>query len=224
MNSKLLIRSLILIILLVALGFLLKFSEFGGIIDKNWIDNYVGNNGLEGWLIFLLVAALLVTIGFPRQIISFLAGYAFGLNLGIIMALTACAIGCTLAFFFARYAGRDWVNSKFQSRLKKADQFFTANTFVTTLLIRFMPAGSNIVTNLLAGVSGARAISFIGGSTIGYIPQTVIFALLGSGFHIDLKFRITLSIVLFIVSVYLGLILYRKFKRVGFDKLTVSGP
>ena len=82
---------------------------------------------------------------------------------------------------------------------------------------------SNIVTNLIAGVSGARATSFIGGSILGYIPQTVIFSLLGSGFQIDLEFRITLSIILFLASILLGLFLYRKYKRVALDKLTVSG-
>jgi uncharacterized membrane protein YdjX (TVP38/TMEM64 family) len=62
-----------------------------------------------------------------------------------------------------------------------------------------------------------RAISFIGGSTIGYIPQTVIFALLGSGFNVDLEFRIILSIVLFLASILLGFFLYRKYKRLTLD-------
>ena len=219
MTLKIFIRSVILVLILVALGFLLKTSEFGEIIDKNWIDNYVGGYGLEGQFIFVLVASLLVTIGFPRQVISFLAGYAFGLNLGTIIALFACGIGCTTSFFLARFFGRKWVNSKFPNRLAKADQFFSANTFATTLLIRFMPVGSNIVTNLVAGVSGARAFVFIAGSTLGYIPQTLIFALLGSGFHIDIEFRMTLSVLLFIASIVFGLFLYRKYKRISLDKV-----
>jgi uncharacterized membrane protein YdjX (TVP38/TMEM64 family) len=201
--------------MLVAGGFLLKTSEFGEIIDKNWIDNYVSSNGLEGQLIFILVASLLVTIGFPRQIISFLSGYAFGLNLGTIIAVVACGIGCAIAFFFARFIGREWVTSKFPNRLAKADKFFSANTFATTLLIRFMPAGSNIVTNLVAGVSRARAFVFIAGSMLGYIPQTIIFALLGSGFQIDIEFRITLGVMLFLASILLGLFLYRRYKRLS---------
>jgi uncharacterized membrane protein YdjX (TVP38/TMEM64 family) len=226
MNLKLFLRSSILIILLVGLGFFFKTYEVNGIIDKNWIDIYVGNNGLAGCLIFFVVAILLVTVGFPRQIISFLAGYAFGLNYGTTLALGACAIGCSATFFFARFLGREWIHSKFSRRLNsrnnvffpsKADQFFSANTFITTLLIRFMPVGSNFVTNLVAGVSGVRAISFIGGSTIGYIPQTVIFALLGSGFNVDLEFRIILSIVLFLASILLGFFLYRKYKRLTLD-------
>ena len=58
MNLSLLVRSSVLIILLVALGFLLKAYEFNEIIDKNWIDIYVGNNGLTGWFIFFVVAVL----------------------------------------------------------------------------------------------------------------------------------------------------------------------
>jgi uncharacterized membrane protein YdjX (TVP38/TMEM64 family) len=217
MNLKFFIHSLIFIVLLVVLGFLLKAYEFDKIIDENWIDVYVSNSGLEGRFIFVVVATLLVTVGFPRQIISFLAGYAFGLNYGAVLALVACVIGCSAVFFFARFVGRDWINSKFPRRLSGADHFFSANTFITTLLIRFLPVGSNFVTNLVAGVSGARAISFIGGSTIGYIPQTVIFALLGSGFNIDLEFRIILSIGLFLASILLGLFLHRNNKRVTLD-------
>ena len=203
--------------MLVALGFLLKTYEFNKIIDENWIDVYVVNTGLEGRFIFLGVATLLASIGFPRQIISFLAGYAFGLNYGVALALISCTIGCSATFFFARFVGRDWINSKFPRRLAKADQFFSANTFITTLLIRFMPAGSNFATNLVAGVSGARATIFIGSSMVGYIPQTAIFALLGSGFNINLEFRIILSIVLFLASILLGLFLHRKYKSVSFD-------
>lgn len=213
MTFKVIIRGLVMIGLLVALGFLLKSSGFGEIIDKSWIDVHVRNNGLTGQLLFVGAATVLAAVGFPRQIISFLAGYAFGLNLGIFLALAACAFGCALAFFFARFIGRDWVKSKFPRRFEKANRFFSANTFSTTLLIRFMPAGSNFVTNLLAGVSSAKALSFISGSALGYIPQTVIFALLGSGFNLDPEFRITLSVALFLGSVVIGIFLYRKYKR-----------
>ena len=113
MTFKIFIRSLTLIILLIALGFLLKNAEFGGFIDKDWIDNYARNNGLKGQLSFLLAATFLLAIGFPRQVISFLAGYGFGLNLGAVLALLACGTACVITFFFARFCGREWIKSKF---------------------------------------------------------------------------------------------------------------
>ena len=212
MTPVFLIRGLLMIVLLAGLGFLLKSSGFGEVIDKNWIDAHIRSKGFEGYLIYVLVAAVLATIGFPRQIISFLAGYAFGLNFGFITALLACALGCILTFFFARRIGRDWIQNKFARRLAKADQFFISNTFTTTLLIRLMPVGSNFVTNLVAGVSGASAVSFVVGSSLGYIPQTLIFVLLGSGFNLDQELRISLSIILFGISILLGAYLYKKYK------------
>lgn len=82
-----------------------------------------------------------------------------------------------------------------------------------TLLIRFLPVGSNLLTNLVAGVSAVRWLPFMAGSALGYIPQTLIFVLLGSGIHIDPVFRISLSVALFVVSGGLGVYLYRRYRH-----------
>jgi uncharacterized membrane protein YdjX (TVP38/TMEM64 family) len=66
------------------------------------------------------------------------------------------------------------------------------------------------VTNLAAGVSSVAALPFIAGSAAGYVPQTVIFALVGTGVQVDPVLRIGLSVVLFVASAGLGLYLYRR--------------
>ena len=80
MTPKVIIRSLVMIGLLVALGFLLKSSGLGEIIDKDWIDVHIRNNGLEGQLLYLGAASILVAAGVPRQIVFFLGVYAVGLH------------------------------------------------------------------------------------------------------------------------------------------------
>ena len=82
-----------------------------------------------------------------------------------------------------------------------------------TVLIRFLPVGSNLITNLLAGVSSVRPLPFVAGSLIGYLPQTVIFVLLGSGIHVQPMVRSALSVLLFVVSATLGITLYRRLRR-----------
>ncbi|MFT5539807.1 MAG: putative membrane protein YdjX (TVP38/TMEM64 family), partial [Alphaproteobacteria bacterium] len=84
--------------------------------------------------------------------------------------------------------------------------------FSTALLIRLLPVGSNLLTNLAAGVSGVRAVPFVAGSTLGYVPQTLIFALVGSGLHIEPALRIGASVVLFVVSGMLGVYLFRRYR------------
>lgn len=206
------VRGLFFIVVLVGAGLAFKSYGAGGILSEDWINANIRQNGVAGMAIFFAVAGLFIAGGFPRQIASFLGGVAFGLNLGTVIVLAASAFGCALAFYFARFLGRDWISARFPRRLKRADRFLTDNTFSMTLLIRLMPLGSNVVTNLVAGVSGARAFAFISGSTLGYIPQTFIFVLLGSGLTVDSVFRIILGIVLFAAWSGLAFYLYRRFR------------
>ena len=207
------LRGIGLIAVLAAIGLTLQSGGLGGIFNQEWVDANVRGAGMTGELFFLVGAGLFVAVGLPRQIVSFLGGYAFGLGLGTVLALAATGIGCILSFTFARFMGREFVAQRFPGRLKKADDFLKDNTFAMALLIRLLPLGSNFVTNLVAGVSSASAVGFVAGSVLGYIPQTVIFALLGSGITLDPALRITLSVLLFVVSAALGVYLYRRYRH-----------
>ena len=213
MTPKVLLRGLILIASLVALGYVLKISGLGSSIDKEWIDADIRGRGLSGELLFLGICGLFAAIGMPRQMISFLGGYAFGFTEGVALALLATVIGCVVSFSYARLLGRDFVATRFPGRVRRIDNFLAENPFSMTLLIRLLPLGSNLVTCLAAGVSGVSALAFITGSAVGYLPQTIVFTLIGSGIEVDPEMRIGLSVVLFVVSGMLGVYLYRKYRH-----------
>ena len=203
-------RGLVWIVSLVAVGYVIKTTGLGSSIDKAWIDGDILGQGFSGELLFLGVSLLFTAIGLPRQVICFLGGYAFGLIEGTILALLATVLGCVIAFFYARMLGRDFVVSRFPGRVKNIDDFLRDNPLSMTLLIRLLPLGSNLVTNLAAGVSSVRPVPFFQGSAIGYFPQTLVFALVGSGISVDPELRIAISVILFIISGILGVSLYRK--------------
>lgn len=213
MSAKILIRGLVLFVSVVVLGVLIKTTEIGAVFDQAWIDTYVRGQGVQGLALFLALGWALTSVGLPRQLVAFLAGYAFGFALGTGLALAATTLGCITAFMFARLLGRDMVARRFSDRIRRIDGFLSQNPLTMTLLIRFLPLGSNIATNLAAGVSGVRAAPFFTGSAIGYVPQMVVFALLGSGISLDPGFRITFSAVLFVVSGLLGIHLYRRYRH-----------
>jgi uncharacterized membrane protein YdjX (TVP38/TMEM64 family) len=54
---------------------------------------------------------------------------------------------------------------------------------------------------------------FFTGSALGYIPQTLIFALIGSGINLDPTLRISVGVALFILSGVLGVYLYRRYRH-----------
>ena len=212
MSVKILVRSLALFVSLVLIGVVFKTTPLGTFFTEAWIDDIVRDQGIEGDLIFFAVGALLTAIGLPRQLVAFLGGYGFGFVWGTALATAAAATGCIIAFFYARLMGRDLVKHRFQDRIKHVDDFLHDNPFTMTLLIRFLPLGSNLLTNLAAGVSSVRPLPFIAGSALGYVPQMLIFALAGSGVTLDPVFRISVSAVLFVLSGVIGIHLYRKYR------------
>jgi uncharacterized membrane protein YdjX (TVP38/TMEM64 family) len=207
------VRGLVLIASFVAIGYLVKVSGLSGLFDQAWIDSEIRGRGLSGEVLYLAIGAVLTAIGFPRQAVCFLGGYAFGLGLGTVLSLAASLGGCVLAFFYARLMGRGFVQQRFPDRIRRVDDFLHANPLSMTLLVRLLPVGSNVVTNLAAGVSGVSALPFLIGSLLGYLPQTVIFALLGSGIHVDPAIRIAASVALFVVSGMLGVYLFRRYRK-----------
>ena len=210
---RLLVKGLVLIATLALLGWGLKASGLGDILDTHWVDDQVKGHGLSGSLLYLAVGAVVVAVGFPRQAVCFLAGYAFGLTEGTLLASVASLLGCIGCFFYARLVGRELVMHKFAARVGKIDDFLRDNPLTMAVLIRFLPVGSNLLTNLLAGVSSVRAVPFFLGSVLGYLPQTVVFVLLGSGIQVEPGLRISLSVALFVASALLGVFLYRRLRH-----------
>lgn len=213
MSLKVLFRGLVLIVSLVAFGFVLKTTQLGGALDKAWIDSDIRGQGMYGEFIFIAVGMAFTGFGLPRQIIGFLGGYAFGFVYGSVLAVLATVGGCVVAFLYARLLGRDLVARKFPAKIKSIDDFLHDNPLSMTLLIRLLPVGSNLAVNLAAGVSSVRPAPFFLGSAVGYIPQTMVFTLAGSGIALDPELRISLSVALFILSGIIGVALYRKHRH-----------
>lgn len=213
MTPKVVAKGVVLILTLAAIGLVLERTGLGGALDTRWIDAEVRGQGVAGELLFVVMGALFTGFGFPRQVVAFLGGYAFGFLGGAALALTATATGCLATFGYARLLGRDLVAHRFPGRVRRADAFLRDNPFTMTLLVRLLPVGSNLVTNLTAGVSSVPTVPFVAGSAVGYVPQTLIFALAGSGVALDPVLRIGLSVLLFIASGVLGVFLYRRLRH-----------
>jgi len=213
MNPGLSLRGVAVMATLVGALYLWDAADLSNALSIDWIDAHIKGHGLNGELLFLGLVALATGVGLPRQVVSGLAGYAFGFTLGTSVALVGTVLGCIGSFYYARLLARAPLQKKFSGRVRRLDDFLHDHTFSMSLLIRMLPLGSNVATNLAAGVSSIRAVPFFTGSALGYLPQTVIFALLGSGVAVDPALRISVSVVLFIASGLLGVYLYRRFRH-----------
>ncbi|MGI4955373.1 MAG: TVP38/TMEM64 family protein [Janthinobacterium lividum] len=200
-------KPFLMLAVLAALGWSLRWAGLDGLVVQA---------GDHGPVVFSVVGSLACAIGLPRQVVAYTAGLAYGFWPGFALALLAEVVGCAVNFWVARFMGRNWA-ARFLSRetgaatrLARLERFLVTHAFSATLTIRLLPVGNNLALNLLAGVSRVRALPFIAASLLGYVPQTVVFALLGGGVRVSETFQLVLAALLLCASVGLGILLLRR--------------
>ncbi|MCB1460737.1 MAG: VTT domain-containing protein [Nitratireductor sp.] len=212
MGPKLLFRGAVLIAVLVGAGFLANHYKFKDILD--YLDfSADGNAGwLHGKVAFAILGGLFTAIGGPRQAVSFFAAWFFGLADGFVVALAASSLGL-LAGYGASHLFRNAANSFIRGRVDVAVRVWARHPFSLSLILRLLPVGSNLLANLAAGAASIPLVWFFAGSVIGYIPQTLVFSLMGSGVNVGSQQQVGLSIALFVVSIVLGLWVYARYRK-----------
>ena len=203
------LRSLCLLVLLAGATAWLAAVESDSFLSNEWMDAHVSGHGFVGRALFVALTAAFIALGVPRQIPCFLAGHAFGLMEGFLWASAASLLGSAATFWAARqFTPASW-RARFAAAATRMDRLFRVRPFRAALVIRLLPIGHNLSTNMAAGLSRTAASAFLAGSLLGWLPQTVVFALLGSGAAVDTTLRIVLSVALFAVSGLMGVRLLR---------------
>lgn len=208
------------VVMLAGLGLLVWGARCAGLDDMlrdaDWFNEHVLGNGPLSVLIYVGVGMACTAVGLPRQLVCFLGGVGFGALFGTLLGTVACGLGCLLCAGYARLLGRRSVTRLLGNRLARADAFLRSSPFRTALTIRLIPVGSNLLTNLAAGVSSIPLRPFVLGSTLGYLPQNLVFALFGGGMNAESRLGLILSVgmsvALLAASAWLGISVYRKYK------------
>lgn len=190
------------------------FTLFPSLSDFNeqWIDTHFRSAGKAPALYFIFVATCLLTCALPRQVVALMAGYAFGVVEGAVYSTLAATISCSVCFFSARFLTQNTVNKLFAGKVKKVNPFLAEQVFLKAFTLRILPLGSNYIINLVAGVTSVKPAPFIGGSAAGYIPQMVLFALMGNGLEVQSGWQIAFSAAMLAVSIITGYYIYRTFR------------
>jgi uncharacterized membrane protein YdjX (TVP38/TMEM64 family) len=173
-----------------------------------------------GPLRFVLLATAACAAGVPRQAIAFAGGYSDGFWAGSALALICETFACCLNFCWARFVARNWV----QARLRRSgrwqkwvvgfDEALATAPFVTTLTLRLLPVGNNLLLNIAAGVSQMPTLPFLCASALGYVPQTLIFALLGAGIAVDRSVQFIVAVTFLVASMIMGAVIMSRRRSV----------
>lgn len=198
------------VVLCVVIGYVFTYIDIASSFNQTWIDRDIRDSGLKGALYFFSISVLITACGAPRQIVAFLGGYAFGAISGVILATVAALGGCIITFYVSKIVIKPLIRKRFHKQSERVNAFLANEPTQKTIIIRLLPLGSNVLTNLIAGSTNVSPRAFFIGSGIGYMPQMFIFSLLGKGVLIGSEWKIIVSMLLLFVSSYVSFSLYKK--------------
>lgn len=204
---KLTIFATLLSLLLAAALTTLLFGNYSASI-QHYLNTLIPQT-LFGALTFTLLLTPAMALGLPRQIAALSAGFLFGAGYGMVLATMSAVLGCILTLMLARQLLTRLVQRHYPKPLAKISHFFSHNTFLKALIIRLLPAGSNFLTNVLAGTARTPVRPYILGSALGFIPQMTIFSLMGSGLQVGGQQQLVISVILLAIALLLTGYLYR---------------
>jgi len=174
------------------------------------LGEYIESLGAVGVLVFIVITALATSVGLPRQLFAFAAGFSFGIAAGVLLSGFAAIIGCSITF----YCSRRWLSARVQSRypnvVRSLNDLLRKDVFLKIFILRLQPLGTNLITNLCAGVTKVPATLFLTSSWFGYIPQMLVFALLGAGVRIGSSAYLIYGLSILGLSLVIGFWLYKR--------------
>lgn len=175
------------------------------------LGEFIESKGALGALIFFIVTALATSVGLPRQLFAFAAGFAFGVPIGVLISSLAAIGGCAITFYCSRRWLSGIVLARFPKVVASLNKLMRQDVFLKIIVLRLQPLGTNLMTNLCAGVTALSAGVFLMSSWLGYLPQMVIFSLLGAGVRLGSNTYFYYSASLLLLSLILGGWLFKRY-------------
>ena len=189
--KKLDLRKTVVILLFIIAAFGLSF--FSELINfealkenRSDISGFRDENFILSIILFWLFYFLLVVFSLPgAAVASVSGGFLFGLNLGLLINVTAASTGATVLFILVRYGLKSFKYSRssdfdnnFAVKIKNG---LIQNQISIMLILRLVPLVPFFLANILPALVGVRLVNFIWTTVIGIIPGGIVFTWIGVG-------------------------------------------
>lgn len=132
-------------------------------------------------VVFLFGFGILIGIGVPRLWVSAAAGAIYGAIPGFFLALLASVLGAVIIYKLGETLLSSFLLNRFNGKIESWAQRFRENAFWWVLYIRLFPFANASITGVLCGCSKVPLQHYLAGSTLGFVPLTIVFATFGSG-------------------------------------------
>ena len=178
---------LLFIIAVFGLSFFSEWISFTALKEhRSDISAFRDENFILSIIVFWLFYFLLISFSLPgAAVASVSGGFLFGLNLGLIVNVTAASTGATVLFILVRYGLMSFkynqssdIDNNFAAKIKNG---LIQNQISIMLILRLVPLVPFFLANILPALVGVRLVNFIWTTVIGIIPGGIVFTWIGVG-------------------------------------------
>jgi len=220
-DKKSIIKFIILLIIIGGAFFAFRYTALSQYTQKDALLSLLTQLRGHWWgpFGFILIYGIGCMLALPGSLLTLCGGAIFGVAWGTLYNILASNLGATLAFFMARYFGRDFISRFMKGRVEAFDEKVASHGFRFIFTLRLIPLIPFNGLNLGSGLSKIKYRDYLLGSVLGMLPGTFIYtyfadALLkgttGSGKRALTNLIIASSLLILISSVPT---LYKKFKK-----------
>ena len=205
---KSLLKPLLLALALGLAFFSIHLGWWGPVTEDVLLQRLFAQHWTVAWPIFILGSVIYTALGGPRQVLALSCGVLFGGLNGALIGTLLTGLGALVTMLAVRRLSLVWVRKRYERKIALIKAVLAEDTWIWVCVIRLMPVGSNLVTNIAAALADLRLRSVFLGSLPGYLPQMMIFSFAGAGFALHDGSKLWISLGLLVFSTALGLYLY----------------
>jgi len=228
-----LIRRIILVLLIAAImvgaGVLLGTESGRDLLRdplqyKQTVRDWVAARPWGSPIAYILIVLLAGVLALPVWWMQILAGFAFGLKMGIVWAQIAIPLTALCTASLSRFLLSEWFHTRIEThmaRVKSLNEKLGHNGLLVVCAVRamhFIPTGPS---NYALGLTTISLLNIVIGTFLGGISKAVIYATLGADPSLLTQWRYIIIIASLYVILIVPLVLrYTRpewFRRAGIE-------
>lgn len=159
----------------------LRLSGLDRYLDEERLRAWISAYGSWGPLVYITIYSVAPSLMLPGLPITIAGGVLFGPVGGIIYTSIGSTIGASIAFLFARYMGREWVEAILkEGRWKELDSEVERQGWKIVAFTRLIPLFPFNVLNFAFGLTRIKFSHYAAASFFFMLPGVVAYVLFSS--------------------------------------------
>lgn len=166
-------------LVVLGLAIALLTSDLSGSTSAAALKQQLLALGPWGPVLFVVAFALLQPLGVAAHVFIVAASLVWTPLPGLVLSWIGALAAASTSFWFARWMGHEWVQSRLPAKLRRWDAKLATHGFRTVLVMRLLLFTFGPM-QLMLGVSKVRFAAYLAASAIGLLPMIALDSFVGA--------------------------------------------